>query len=129
MADDPDDPTDDLRERIRATQRAAERLAGEAASARARWESGEEPPSGWATSREHQDRNDEVRALAALLQTLRDLIPADLQEQFREVMRQVLLLLRALVDWWIERIDKAGPAAGAGPAGPREPDIEEIPID
>ncbi len=128
MADDPDDPTDDLRERIRATQRAAERLAGEAASARAQWQAGEQPPAGWATSGEHRERNEEVQALAALLQTLRDLVPADLQDQVREVTRQVLLLLRALVDWWIERLDSAAPAAGPA-APPRDSTIEEIPID
>jgi hypothetical protein len=126
MPDDPNDPIEDLRERIRATQRAAERIADAAAGARANWENGDEPPSGWATSREHAQRNEEVQALAALLQTLRDLVPAELQEQFRDVMRQLLLLLRGLVDWWIDRLERDGPAPAAG-AG--EPDIEDIPID
>lgn len=125
MPDDPDDPIADLRERIRATQEAAERLAGEAADARRTWASGDVPPAGWATPHEHRERSDEVQALAALLQTLRDLVPAELEEQVREVLRQVLLLVRALIDWWVERIDGA-PRAAAAAAGPS---VEDIPVD
>jgi uncharacterized protein (DUF2267 family) len=113
MPDDPDDPLDDLRERIRATQQAAERLAGEI-------------PNGFASEREHREHTEEVQALAALLQTLRDLIPAELADQFREVVRQVLLLVRALVDWWIERMESDAPSPAATR---REPPVEEIPID
>ena len=50
MADRPgDDPLDRLRERIAATQEAAERLAGEAAEARRLAGEGRMPPAGWAT--------------------------------------------------------------------------------
>jgi hypothetical protein len=114
MPDDPDDPIEDLRERIRATQRATERLAGEI------------PDGGFATARENREQAEEVQALAALLQTLQGLVPAELQEQFREVVRQVLLLVRALVDWWIERLD-TDPAAPA--AARRAPAVEDIPVD
>jgi hypothetical protein len=114
MPDEPDDHAE-LRERIRATQRAAERLAGEF------------PRDGFATEREHRDHTAEVQALAALLQTLRDLVPAELQEQLREVTRQVLMLLRALVDWWIERLEADSPSPVT--AGGGEPDVEDIPID
>jgi hypothetical protein len=114
MPDDPDDPIDELREQIRAAEREAERIASEV------------PPGGFQTARENRDHADEVQALAALLQTLRELVPAELQEQFREVMRQVLLLLRALVDWWIERLEsEAPPSSVARPA----PAVEDIPID
>ncbi|HEX6391122.1 MAG TPA: hypothetical protein VFZ89_16800 [Solirubrobacteraceae bacterium] len=114
MPDDPDDPIDELREQIRAAEREAQRLAGEI------------PPGGFDSARENREHADEVQALAALLQTLRDLVPADLQEQFREVMRQVLLLLRALVDWWLDRLERERPVAD-GPAP--EPAVEDIPID
>ncbi len=122
---DPDDPLEDLRARIRATQEAAERLAGEAAGARAAWDAGHEPPAGWTTAEEHRTRTDEVQALAALLQTLRDLVPSDLEAQIREVLRQVLLLVRALIDWWVERIDNP-PAAS--PRAVPDDGIEDIPI-
>ena len=41
-----------------------------------------------------------------------------------QVLRQVLLLLRALIDWWVQRIDGPEPVR-PGPG----PQVEEIPID
>jgi len=125
--DEDDDPIADLRDRIRATQEAAERFASEASYARSSYERGEVPPSGWATTEEHRERADEVQALAAIFRTLRDLIPPDLEEQFREVLRQLLLLVRALIDWWLERVDAQGGDRGGAP--PRDTAIEDIPID
>jgi uncharacterized membrane protein YccC len=100
-----DDPLDALRERIRATQEAAEKLAGEPRAA------GDEE-----TAREAQ-------ALVALLQTLRDVVPPELWQQIRELTRQLLLLIRAIIDWWVDRIEP-------GPPGPRgaAPDVEDIEI-
>jgi uncharacterized membrane protein YccC len=100
-----DDPLDALRERIRATQEAAEKLAGEPRGA------GDEE-----TAREAQ-------ALVALLQTLRDMVPPELWQQIRELIRQLLLLIRAISDWWVERIEP-------GPDGPRgaAPPVEDIEI-
>jgi uncharacterized membrane protein YccC len=92
-----DDPLDALRERIRATQEAAERLAGEP-----RREGDEQ------TAREAQ-------ALVALLQTLRDVVPPELWQQVRELIRQLLLLIRAIIDWWVDRIEGPGPRGAAPP--------------
>lgn len=113
------DPLEVLREQIRATHEAAEALAGEASHAR----DAQDPPAGWATPGDHADRTDEVRALASLLETIRELIPDDLADQFRDLVRQVLLLLRALIDWWVQRMESVpGPAAATGPA------VQDIPI-
>jgi len=46
-------------------------------------------------------------------------VPPELQQQVTELIRQVLLLVRALVDHWIERLD--GERGG-------EPEVEDIPI-
>jgi uncharacterized membrane protein YccC len=92
-----DDPLDALRERIRATQEAAEKLANEP-----RREGDEQ------TAREAQ-------ALVALLQTLRDMIPPELWQQVRELIRQLLLLIRAIIDWWVDRIEGPGPRGAAPP--------------
>jgi hypothetical protein len=120
-----DDPLDQLRERIRATQEAAERLAGEAAGARRAATEDAIPPSGWQTTEEHAERTGEVQALVALLEAIRDLIPAELKDQFRELVRQLLLLVRSLIDWWVERIE-----LGSGDkAGTPAPAVEEIPVD
>src|SRR4029453_11578884 len=101
----PDDPLDDLRARITATQEAARRLAGEAQHAAREAAAGGVPPQGWAAPQDHAVRQEEAQALVALLQTLRELVPAELQAQLTEAVRQVLLLLRALIDWWVERLE------------------------
>jgi hypothetical protein len=99
----PADPLTDLRERVHAAQAAAERLAGEA----------RETVS--------HDTRDELDALVGLLRALRELVPAELQEQVTEVIRQVLLLLRAVIDYWVTRLD--------GPAERRGVEVQDIPID
>lgn len=116
----PTDPLAELRDQIRAATDAAERLAGETASAGA----GRIPPAGWATPEDQQARQEELQALVALIEALRDLVPDELKDQVRDVLRQVLLLVRALIDWWVDRMD--GPAAPQPGAAPR---AEEIPID
>ena len=105
------DPLDELRARVRATQEAAERLAGE-------WR----PPSqGWG-AQERDETVKEIQALAGLVTSLRDLVPPELWAQLREIVRQLLLLVRAIIDWWVERIE-AAPARGSQP-----PDLQDIPI-
>jgi hypothetical protein len=123
MTADHDDPLANLRARIRDTQEAAARLAEEAESARAQ----DVPPAGWSDPADRAERATEVQALVALLESLRDLIPDDLREQFRELVRQVLLLARALIDWWVERMD-APAGDGSGPPAGRGPVVEDIPI-
>ncbi len=127
----PDDPLQELRDSLAATRAAAERLAAEAARARAEHAEGRVPPAGWATPDDHAERRDELHALLGLLEALRSLVPSELEAQLREVTRQVLLLIRAVVDWWLERVEPGPPAAtaaagtGADPAGR----LQEIPID
>src|SRR5919107_4331570 len=106
------DALDELRERLRATREAAERLAEDPPRV---------PPQGWATPRRDDGSaaTDELAALVALVQALRDLVPPELQQQVTDLIRQVLLLVRALVDHWIERLN--GERGG-------EPEVEDIPI-
>jgi hypothetical protein len=101
----PPDPLSELRERVHAAQAAAERLAGEA-----RAQAGAMPRA---------DARDELDALVALLRALRELVPPELQAQVTEVIRQVLLLLRAVIDYWVERLDTPRPA---------EVEVQDIPI-
>ena len=95
----PPDPLSELRERVHAAQAAAERLAGELP---------------------RHDTRDELDALVALLRALRELVPPELQQQVSEVIRQVLLLLRAVIDYWVDRLDAPRPA---------EVEVQDIPID
>jgi hypothetical protein len=61
----------------------------------------------------------DLSALIAVLEALRRAIPAELQEQFMTLQRELLLTVRALIDWYLERLDKPELA----------PQVEEIPID
>ena len=102
----PPDPLDELRERVRATQDAAERLAGEARAT---------PPTprdetarrarGPGRAAAHAARPRPARAPAAGL---------------RRDPRSVLLLLRAMIDYWVERLDAAAPA---------EVEVQDIPVE
>jgi hypothetical protein len=113
------DPLADLRERLEATRDAAERLARETAEAIGAEERGERPPPGFRTQAEREALREDVGALAATLATLADLIPEDLRAQLAEIVRQLLLLLRALIDWLVERLPQA-----AAPA----PVVRDVPV-
>ncbi|MFL5884658.1 MAG: hypothetical protein ACJ77M_06270 [Thermoleophilaceae bacterium] len=60
-----------------------------------------------------------VSALMAIADALRRAIPHELQEQFAALQRELLLTIRALIDWYLERLDGAS----------RAPQVEDIPID
>lgn len=106
-----------LRERLQATQEAAARLAAEAAADRDRV-----PPNGWDVPRRADEANEELDALVRLLASLRDALPPDLRAQLAELARQLLVFVRALLDWWIDRL--------ADEPRPRPPtvEVEDIPL-
>ncbi len=113
----PPEALDALRERLRATQEAAQRLADEATSSAG---SGKVPPAGWDVPGRAEDANAELEALVRMLAMLRDVVPPELRAQLAELVRQLLVFVRAVLDWWIERIEP-------GPRGD-EPQVEDIPI-
>lgn len=96
----------------------AERLVQEA-EARAR----DVPPRGWASAEEGEPRRapglSELQALAGLLELARQSLPPELTRQFLDALRQLLLAVRTLVDFWLERLD----AQRETP-----PEVEDIPI-
>jgi hypothetical protein len=101
-----------LRDRLHATQEAAQRLAAEARADRP-------PAAGWDVPRRGEEAHAELDALVALLRTLRGVVPPELQAQLAELARQILVFVRAVLDWWIARLDRP-PAT--------EPEVEDIPI-
>jgi hypothetical protein len=134
-----DDPLDVLRHRIRSTQDAVERLADEAGNAarEAAAAGGGEHPAGEPGPREpgggRPPRNGyavpggaaadqstrELQALVALLEVVRGLIPRELAEQLSELVRELLLLVRALIDWYLDRLELRRK---------RPVEVEDIPI-
>jgi hypothetical protein len=61
----------------------------------------------------------DLSGLLALVEALRRAVPVELQEQFTTLQRELPLPLRALIDWYLERLDKPELA----------PQVEDIPID
>ena len=47
----------------------------------------------------------ELAALVGLLEVLRGLIPRELADQLTDLVRELLLLARALIDWYLERLE------------------------
>jgi hypothetical protein len=82
----------------------------------------EVPPRGWGSHGGEASAAPDLQALLALLGTVRDAVPPELSRQLAEALRQLLLALRALLDWYIERLGE--PAAGRDRL-----DVEDIPLD
>jgi hypothetical protein len=103
------DPINELRDRVRATQETAERLLRDV------------PSRGWEAAGEATPSlSQEVQALAQLLEAVRDLLPPELREQVAQLIRQLLLLIRAIIDFLVDRLERAPRGA--------EPEVEDIPI-
>jgi hypothetical protein len=85
------------------------------------------PPTWEDFVREHDERArqgqrgpiPDVGPLIAIVEALRRAIPHELQEQFNALQRELLLTLRALIDWYLERLDKPE----------LTPQVEDIPIE
>jgi hypothetical protein len=141
-----EDPLAALSERLRAAQETADRLVREATRAAtmagadpatdvpgegdsdagpgpAGGASGgrRPPPRGYATPGGEAPRSTaaDIQALAALLDLGRTLLPPELRAQIAELIREILLLVRALIDWYLERVEQG-----------RKPSVEvqDIPI-
>jgi hypothetical protein len=99
---------------VREAQERAERAANEAAR--------EVPPNGWASAGAppppHAGFGD-LGALIKLVDGLRGQLPPELARQLADALRELLIALRAVLDYTIERLDQP-------PRAERE--VEDIPI-
>ena len=108
---------DDLRGHLDAVHAAAERLVREAGAS--------VPPRGWDVRPEDRPSRDpfstpELQAVHQLVELLRAAVPPELAQQDNHALRELLLAVRALIDWYLERIER-GPGA--------DPEVTDIPID
>jgi hypothetical protein len=103
-----------LEERLDRAAQAAERLLADAAVAAAGPGDASPgdaqppriPPAGWqrpADDEPARSRSGETELLVGILITLRDRIPPELQQRLADAVREVLMALRALIDWYLER--------------------------
>src|SRR5690349_8274554 len=101
----PDDTLRRLEDQLDRATNAAERLMAEAAdAARTRTQP---PPAGWQVplgdAEDNRDSRSELELLAQVIQAVRELIPPELERRLLDALRELLLALRALIDWYLER--------------------------
>ena len=128
----PDDDVRDLRGHIDAAHAAADRLVREASERAERSDRafrerlGDVPERGWDVGADNKpgERPSELEVVVKLLGALRDSIPAELSQQLAEAVRELLLAVRALIDWYLDRIERLPRGGGDGNADL----VEEIPI-
>jgi hypothetical protein len=74
---------------------------------------------GWDEPPPPRSRSFDLSALFVLLDSVRRAVPRELEQQVTSLIRELLLTLRSLIDWYLERLDRP----------PREPEVEDIRID
>jgi hypothetical protein len=70
-------------------------------------------------SHAYRGRPPDPAALFGMLDGMRRMAPRELEDQVTHLIREFLLTLRALIDWYLERLDRQ----------PQEARVEDIPID
>lgn len=68
---------------------------------------------------EPRPRMPDPASLFVLLDGVRAAAPRELRDQVTNLIREFLLTLRSLIDWYLERLDER----------PRERQVEDIPIE
>ena len=119
----PDEAQEDalraLEERLARASDAAERLVREATGA---GQPRRPPPAGWQSAPEEpaaRGAATEFETLLAAVRSLGELIPPEVAERLIAALRELLLALRALIEWYLERLDRRR----------REPpEVQDIPI-
>jgi hypothetical protein len=116
-----DDALNRLELRLDRASEAAERLFADAA----RRVTSKPPPAGWQQPAPEGGDDPgsllgaDADLLLGLLTSLRERIPPELQQRLADAVREVLMALRALIDWYLER----GERRAAEPA-----EVQDIPI-
>jgi hypothetical protein len=115
MADEPRDALRRLEQRLSSASDAAERLIAEAAR------TGKPPPAGWQQANADEERRgSELDALVQGFQSLRELIPPEVVQRLAAALKELLLAIRAVIDWYLERVERRRA---------EEPsEVEDIPI-
>ena len=112
MPDDPLDPVRDAERLVREATERAERIGAEV------------PPRGFENPKEHAAAGPppfpDLSALTGLMELARSSLPPDLQRQLQQALRELLIALRAVLDYSIDRLEP----------GPEPPPatVEDIPI-
>lgn len=142
------DALETMRGQVDAAHAAAERLVREAEAA-AREQVRDVPPQGWAAPAPAEGPAagatlEALKAVAGLLDLVRDAVPPELAHQFAGALRELLVAVRALIDFSLQRLDEPrlptggsadgrsdanGGSRGADADADAEVEVEDIPID
>jgi len=109
-------------EELRAQYEEAERLVREAQRAAEEAATRTVPPRGWRVPGEEPRGGafPDLGQLAALLESLRGVVPAELTRQLADALRELLIAIRAVLDWYIARLE---------PSERRAPEVRDIPVE
>jgi hypothetical protein len=77
------------------------------------------PPNGWAAPGNGAPATPDFAALFALLDAAKGTLPPELLRQVADALRELLIALRAVLDYSIDKLDRPAPEAR---------DVEDIPI-
>ena len=121
-----------LRSHIDAAHAAADRIVREASeraeqSDRAfRERLGDVPERGWDVTDEHKpaEQPGELQMIVNRLGALREAIPEELSQQLAEAVRELLMAVRAMIDWYLDRLERLPRTATGGD----DDRVEDIPI-
>jgi hypothetical protein len=106
---------------VRARYEEAERLVREAQRAAEEAVAGSVPPRGWsAPGGERSGVFPDLGQLTALIESLRGIVPPELARQLADALRELLIALRAVLDWYIARLE---------PPEPPDSDVQDIPVE
>lgn len=99
MTDEPPETLRRIEQRLSQASDAAERLIAEAGRTRP-------PPAGWQAPRPEREhpRAPELELLHAGARLLDELIPPEVVERLAAALRELLLAVRALLDFYVERM-------------------------
>jgi len=120
------DALDAVRAHLDDAHAAAERLVQEAQRQAEESTASDVPPRGWESSAPGAPPPaagavPDLQTLVALLDALRRAVPPELSRQLAEAVRDLLLAVRAVIDWYLERLGEREP--------PTRPEVEDIPLD
>ena len=119
MTDEPQTALRRIERRLSQASDAADRLIAEAARKRP-------PPAGWQAPPQERTRGDDARApelelLHAGARLLDELVPPEAIERLAAALRELLLAVRALIDSYVERLERPGPES--------DDRVKDIPIE
>jgi hypothetical protein len=128
MTGEPPETLRRIEQRLAAASDAAERLIAEAARAEpgAHGNPREKPPpAGWQVPSPDSERSArlgarELELLLAGVRLMGEVVPAEVLERLTAALRELLLAARALIDFYLERLERPP----SGPTG-----VQDIPID